>query len=497
MDDFLTPSELIKLGSRFGISIDKNEIQDLCNDIKINIDKLGDPYLTPSHTPLEVKNRSWWVPENNPYNSISVSCMVPPDRPGILSGLTVGIKDAISVAGIPMRAGSEIFSDFIPQNDATIVKRLLGSGATITSKTTLDELAASPRATTSVDGPILNPHDPLRVAGGSSGGSAISVSIGSTDIAIGTDTGGSVRGPASFCGVLGFKPTYGLIPLNGVVENTYTLDHVGIFTRDVLTMAKALESISGKDESDPSSMQAAGKNNYISEGYIEALQTKLDPANTTIGILEQGFGKGVDEEIEIKTRKTIDDLSAEGATIKTISMPNMDEHKALKDYISYTETAVHWRARGAPYRKGGTIDTEYQTTFVDRAQEKQFKLGHYYKVKLLTGCYLIEKDNGQKYTHSQAARSHFTNEFKTLMKTVDVLVTPTMAGHPPLVENASEPGFDTGRNTRIANLTGLPSISIPNGTINMLPIGLQLIGKEFCESELLRYTAMVQNLTYN
>ena len=165
-----------------------------------------------------------------------------------------------------------LFSNFIPSSDATLVTRLLSSGATITAKTTLDELAASPRSTTSVDGPILNPHDPTRVAGGSSGGSAIATATGVVDIAIGTDTGGSVRGPASFCGVLGIKPTYGLISLNGVVENTYTLDHVGIFSKTVENMALCLDAIAGKDEKDPASMQAVGK--AVSYTHLRAHETR-------------------------------------------------------------------------------------------------------------------------------------------------------------------------------------------------------------------------------
>ena len=497
MEINLTPSKLIQLGSQFGIYVDPIDAEILCEDVINNIQNLDDPYLTSIPPPIDTKNRSWWAPKNDPYNAISVSCMVPPSRQGILSNLTVGVKDAISVAGIPMRAGSEIFSNFVPTSDATLVTRLLSSGATITAKTTLDELAASPRSTTSIDGPILNPHDPARVAGGSSGGSAIATATGVVDIAIGTDTGGSVRGPASFCGVLGIKPTYGLIPLNGVVENTYTLDHVGIFSMTIQNMALALDAIVGKDEKDPASMQAAGKDDYKFGGYMDSLKHPLHPTQMTLGLLEEGFGDGVNNEIELKTRETIDNLSDAGASIQSLSMPKLAEHKALKDHISYAETAVHWRDRGAPYRKGGSVNSTYQSTFSRRAQEKEFKLGRYYKSKLLTGCYLLDSNNGQSYTHSQAARSQLTNEFENLMDGVDVLITPTMVGLPPLVEDASNPGFDTGKNTRIANLTGLPAISLPNGNIDGLPIGLQLIGTSFGEIGLLRYTNAIQNFTPN
>ena len=495
MEINLTPSELVQLGSRFGISVNSADAEILCQDVIDNIQNLEDPYLTPTLPPTATENRSWQPPQKDPYNAIAISCIVPPSHQGTLSNLKVGVKDAISVAGIPMRAGSEIFSNFIPTSDATLVTRLLSSGATITVKTTLDELAASPRSTTSVDGPILNPHDPNRVAGGSSGGSAIATATGIVDIAIGTDTGGSVRGPASFCGILGIKPTYGLISLNGVVENTYTLDHVGIFSKTVENMALCLDAIAGKDEKDPASMQAAGKDDYKFGGYMESLQNQPPVDQITFGLLEEGFGEGVNTKIESKTRETIDNLSNAGASIKSISIPKLAEHKALKDHISYAETAVHWRARGAPYRKGGSSDPFYQSTFTHRAQEKDFKLGRYYKSKLLTGCYLLDENNGQSYTHSQAARSQFTTNFENSMIDVDVLITPTMVGLPPRVEDASNPGFDTGRNTRIANLTGLPAISIPNGKIDGLCIGIQLIGKSFDEAKLLCYANTVQNFT--
>ncbi len=493
MEFNLTPSELIQLGSKFGISVDPIDVEHLHKDVMDNIQKLEDPYATSVLSPTNIENRSWQLPKKDPYNAITVSCLIPPSSQGTLSNLTVGIKDAISIAGIPMRAGSEIFSNFIPTSDATMVTRLLSAGATITAKTTLDELAASPRSTTSVDGPILNPHDPTRVAGGSSGGSAVATATGVVDIAIGTDTGGSVRGPAAFCGVLGIKPTYGLISLNGVVENTYTLDHVGIFSTTVENMALCLDAIAGKDQKDPASMQAVGKDDYKFGGYMDSLQNQPSVDQITFGLLEEGFGEGVHAEIESQTRKTIDNLSDAGASIKSISIPKLAEHKALKDHISYAETAVHWRARGAPYRKGGSADPFYQSNFTHRAQEEDFKLGRYYKSKLLTGCYLLDENNGQSYTYSQAARSQFTINFENSMNTVDVLVTPTMVGLPPRVEDASDPGFDTGRNTRIANLTGLPAISIPNGTIDGLPIGIQLIGKSFDEAKLLCYANTVQD----
>lgn len=491
MDD-ISASELIELGDRFGVEVREGEAERLAAAVTEAVAGLGDPYDLPVDVKAAGGDRTWREPTDDPYNGVAVACTVPPLGEGILSGMTAGVKDAIAVAGVPMAASSDVLYGFVPGRDATSVRRLHRAGATITAKTTLDELAASPRATTGREGPKLNPHDPERIAGGSSGGSAIVVATGRVDVALGTDTGGSVRGPAAFCGILGLKPTYGLIPLSGVVENTYTLDHVGPMTRTVDAMARTLEAVAGKDPGDPASMAAAGRDGYQVGGYVDAVSSPPSVEELVVGVLEQGFGEGIADEIEGRTRKAVDAISDAGATVESVSIPGITAHKPLKDYISYPEVAAHWRAGGAPFRRGGDVDDGYQSAFSRRTRAGGGELGEFYKTKLLAGAYVIERDGGRRYTRAQTARRAFTREFEAAIEGVDVLMMPTMGGIAPRVEDSASPGFDTGRNTRIGNLTGLPALTMPNGTVDGMPIAVQLMAEAFGEAALLGVAAAVE-----
>ena len=489
----LSPEELIELGARFGVEVSAGEAERLATAVRTKVEGFGDPYELPVGVRGTGGDRSWREPTDDPYNGVAVACSVPPSDDGVLSGLAAGVKDAIAVAGVPMAAGSDVLYGYVPGRDATAVRRLRRAGATITAKTTLDEFAASPRATTGRDGPVRNPHDPDRIAGGSSGGSAVVVATGRVDVALGTDTGGSVRGPAAFCGVLGLKPTYGLVPLSGVVENTYTLDHVGPVSRTVEAMARTLEAIAGKDEGDPASMAAAGRDAYRVGGYVDAVASPPAVEELVVGRLEQGFGDGIDDAIETATREAIDALEDDGATVEPVSVPGIAAHQPLKDYISYPEVAAHWRAGGAPFRRGGDVDDGYQAALARRTRAGSRELGEFYKTKLLAGAYMIERDGGRRYTRAQRARRALTREFKAAIEGVDVVVLPTMGGVAPPVEESASPGFDTGRNTRIGNLTGLPALTMPNGTVDDLPIGLQVMAPAFDEATLLGAAAAIED----
>ena len=231
-------SELRELGSVYRIRVgddDGDRLKELVGetlDGLANLDEFAFGETAPGG------ERTWREPSSNPNNAVITACDVPPapDADGSLDGLEIGVKDNIAVAGVPLTAGSEPLTSLIPAHDATAIERLRRAGARITAKTNLDEFASGGRATSHY-GRITNPFDESRIAGGSSGGSAVAVANGRVDAALGTDTGGSVRVPAAMCGLVGVKPTYGLVPLTGVIENTYTLDHVGPLTSDVDTAA--------------------------------------------------------------------------------------------------------------------------------------------------------------------------------------------------------------------------------------------------------------------
>lgn len=492
MRDLSTP-ELRELGNQFGISIADSEADDLREGVNEMLAPLSDiDNLAIGTKPETGTDRSWRTPTNNPHNALVTRCNIAPSGDGPLSGISVGVKDIIAVAGIPMECASAVMQGYIPQQDAAIVDRLRLAGGRITAKTNLDEFAASGSGHTAVSGPITNPHDANRTAGGSSGGSAVAVAIDEVDVALGTDTGGSIRIPAGFCGVIGLKPTYGLIPLHGIVENTYTQDHVGPISQSLDLVGKTLDALAGPDHRDPASLQAAGRPEYQLADYAAACEDPPSPSDLSLGVLTEGFGSGVSEAVETATEAVIDALQDSGASITRVSIPEFTFGKAIKNILSFTELAAHWRDRGAPIRRGGVVDEDYQSALASRATTKSGDLGAFYKQKLLAGAQIIAAHDGRPYTRAQAAREELIAAANDIFESVDSLVLPTLPAVAPRVEAARDPGFDYARNTRFADITRLPAITLPNGASDGLPIGFQLMGQAFTEADLLGQAATIE-----
>lgn len=492
----VTESEVMELADEFMVELDGEEAERVTSDVNSYLDSLDLVDQIPvGESDGAWENRSWADPVSNPDNAIAVRCSVPGSGSDSrdLEGVSVGVKDIIMVAGVPMQCSSAMMRGFIPGSDATVVSRLLAHGADITAMTNADEFAASGRGTTNYTGPIRNPHDPDRVAGGSSGGSGVAVAKEIVDVALGTDTGGSIRIPAGLCGVVGLKPTYGLVPLGGVVENTYTQDHVGPLTRSVRDAARVLEAIAGKDREDPASLQAAGLDEYRVGGYVEAIDASPSVDDVTIGVLEDGFGGDTTAQVAAKTRATIDRLADGGMEIEDVSIEYYPHGSAVKDALSLTEVASHWRAGGAPVRRGGVVDEGYQASLANRRRASG-ELGANYKSKILAGARLIEGHQNRIYTRAQAAREVIRGEFDELFDSVDAIVMPTLPDVAPLIDDAEDPGFGYGQNTRIADVTKLPAISLPNGMVEDLPVGFQLIGPAFGEKELLGIASTVESV---
>ncbi len=492
----VTESEVMELADEFMIELDGAEAEAVTSNVNSYLESLDLVDQIPvGGTDGAWENRSWADPSSNPDNSIAVTCSVPGNgsKSRDLDGVTVGVKDIIMVAGVPMQCSSALMRGFIPGVDATVVSRLLAHGADITAMTNADEFAASGRGTTNYTGPIRNPHDPNRVAGGSSGGSGVAVANETVDVALGTDTGGSIRIPAGLCGVVGLKPTYGLVPLSGVVENTYTQDHVGPLTRSVRDAGRVLEAIAGKDRHDPASLQAAGRDEYQVGGYAEAVASPSSAEDISIGVLENGFAGDTTAQVSSKTRATIDRLEDEGVDVEEVSIAYYPHGRAVKDALSLTEVASHWRAGGAPIRRGGIVDEGYQASLANRRQASG-ELGENYKSKILAGAQLIEGHQNRIYTRAQAAREVIRDEFDELFTMVDAVALPTLPDVAPLIEEAADPGFGYGQNTRIADVTKLPAISLPNGSVADLPVGFQLIGPAFGEAGLLGIAATVESV---
>jgi Asp-tRNA(Asn)/Glu-tRNA(Gln) amidotransferase A subunit family amidase len=410
---------------------------------------------------------------------------------GPLAGRTVAVKDNISTDGIRTTCASRMLAEYVPPFDATVVERLQDAGATIVGKTNMDEFGMGTTTETSAFGPTLNPVDPDHVAGGSSGGSAAAVAAGQADLALGSDTGGSIRCPAAFCGVVGLKPTYGLVPLHGVVENTYTQDHVGPLANSVREAARVLEVLAGADDRDPASLQAAGRVGYRFGGYVEAVDDRPSVADLTLGVLESGLGDGVTARVVDRTEAAVERLKAAGATVTRLDVAGFEHGRAIKNALSVTELAAHWRDGGAPYRRGGVVDPEHQAALADRFAAAD-ELGPFYRAKLLAGAAVIDAAHGGPYTRAQAAREVLRERFDAALADVDALVLPTTPDVAPRIEDADEPPFDYARNTRAADVTRLPALSLPNDTLDGLPVGLQLVGGAFGEATLLGAAAAVE-----
>ena len=492
----LTPAEVRELGDRWGIRVTPAEADALASRVADRLaDDLEQVYDIPVPTESADTGGRSWSEGTDEYNAIATACDIPPtpDHDGLLEGMTIGLKDIIRVADVPMQCGSEAMRGYLPSSDATVVTRLRKAGGRITAKTTLDEFAGGGRGHTS-RGLVLNPRDSNRIAGGSSGGSGAAVAADLVDLALGTDTGGSTRKPAAFCGIIGLKPTYGLVPLTGVVENTYTLDHVGIIARTVDDTAKGLEALAGRDPADPASMAAAGRDTYTSTSYVDAVADPPALADFTLGVASQGLSDDIHEHIADHYRAAVDYLSETDATLERVDLPYLDQIKHVKNIISYSELAAFWRARGHSFRRPGWDIAFDQTSFARHTAEATGELNPFYRSRMLAGAHLHDAHAGQHYARARAARVTAREELSAVLEDIDAILTPTVPDPAPTIDEVRDPDFDYdglrsqfgyGRYTKIANVTGTPALTIPIAESTSPAVGLQLIGSWFDEARLL------------
>lgn len=500
----ITETELQKLAHLYGIDLNQRTVPDLLTQINARLtaglELLYEYDLDRGINDL--RERSWTTPAQDDYNALCVTCYVPPttESGNELTDLEIGLKDNISVAGIPLSCGSPVMEGYVPSADATVVHRLREAGATITAKTNMDEFAVGGRGESFL-GRIRNPQVTNRSAGGSSGGSAAAVAAGYVDAALGTDTGGSVRIPAAFCGLIGLKPTYGLVSLNGVVENTYSLDHVGPITETITDAARILDAISGKDESDPASMQAAGKDNYQIGEYESASRSPRNSDEIRLAVLSSVESESVEKNVQMNHTAAVDKFQDVGITVKEIQFDKLDTLIQTKDTISYCELASHWRDRSVGYRR--SVETGNQDTqgFANHLSGSAENMNDFHRSRILAGARLIETYGGRHYTRAHAVKHELTEIFDEFLEGIDAIVTPTVPHIAPPLDGDEDPdalnrdSLGAGRYTKIANVTGLPAITIPNGTNGGAPVGMQLIGPRFREDRLLAVAVRLEALT--
>jgi aspartyl-tRNA(Asn)/glutamyl-tRNA(Gln) amidotransferase subunit A len=400
---------------------------------------------------------------------------------GPLDGIPVGMKDVIAVKDQPLTASSKMLANFVSPYDATVTTKLRAAGVVIWGRLNMDEFAMGSSTENSATKKTANPYDLTRIPGGSSGGSAAALAAGEAPATLGSDTGGSIRQPAALCGVVGLKPTYGLISRYGLIAYASSLDQIGPFGRTVEDCAMLLQAIAGHDERDSTSFKAAIPD------YRAALTAPRERP-LRIGIPTEYFGAGLDSEVAAAVQAAIAHYKSLGAEIREVSLPHT-EYALAAYYIIATAEASSNLARYDGVRYGyrsDKADTLLDLYFKSRAEG----FGSEVKRRIILGTYVLSSGYYDAYYgRAQKVRTLIREDFIKAYQEVDVILTPT----------APTPAFKRGEKSEDplsmyladiytigVNLAGLPAISVPCGfTSGGLPIGLQLIGQPFAEADLL------------
>ena len=399
----------------------------------------------------------------------------------LLNGIPIAIKDNLCTRGIRTTCGSNILYNYIPPYDATVVKKLFQRGAVLIGKTNMDEFAMGSSTENSAFGPTCNPLNPECVPGGSSGGSAAAVSAGETVLAIGTDTGGSIRLPAAYCGIVGIKPTYGRVSRYGLISYASSLDQVGAIARTVEDCAMLLNCICGHDRLDSTS--AVVKKPDFFRSLNEALR------GIKLGLPREYFVEGLDKSVKDQIMKAVTLLDKNGADIIEISLPH-SKYAISSYYLIATAEASSNLARydGVKYgfRSGDHIS--HTGKMYEETRRKGF--GKEVKRRIMLGTYVLSAGYYDAYYRkAQEARTLIKQDFERAFEHVDCLITPVSPSLPfKLGEKIAEPlqMYLVDIYTVSLNLTGLPGMGLTCGMVDGLPAGFQIIGKAFEEETVLR-----------
>ncbi|MFB6125324.1 MAG: Asp-tRNA(Asn)/Glu-tRNA(Gln) amidotransferase subunit GatA [Halanaeroarchaeum sp.] len=399
---------------------------------------------------------------------------------GPLAGRTVAVKDNISTEGVPTTCGSDMLADYVPPYDATVVERVKDAGATIVGKANMDEFGMGTTTETSAFGPTTNPLDDERVPGGSSGGSAAAVAAGEADLALGTDTGGSIRCPAAFTSTVGIKPTYGLVSRYGLVAYANSLEQIGPIAPTVEEAAALLDVIAGPDERDATSRDEGADSNYAdaADGDVEGMR---------LGIPEE-LTDGLDDPVAEQFEAALEALRDQGVETTTVGLPSVEYAVAAYYVIAMSEASSNLaRYDGVRYGNSGGYDGNWNEAFAEARSEG---FGDEVKRRILLGTYALSAGYHDKYyKQAQEARSLVKRDFDEALADVDAIASPTMPVLPPkLGESLDDPlkMYLIDVNTVPVNLANLPAISVPAGEHEGLPVGMQFVGPAFGEETIVR-----------
>jgi aspartyl-tRNA(Asn)/glutamyl-tRNA(Gln) amidotransferase subunit A len=407
------------------------------------------------------------------------------EDPGPLAGVPVALKDNLCTRGIPTTCSSRILEGWSPPYDATVVSRLRRAGAVVVGKTNMDEFAMGSSTETSASGPTRNPHDTTRVPGGSSGGSAAAVAAGFVPLALGSDTGGSIRQPAALCGVVGLKPTYGTVSRYGLVAFASSLDQIGPFARSVADAAVLFDVIGGHDAADSTSL------NRPTPRVLAVLDDGV--AGLTVGVITE-FLDGAAPDVVSRVGQAADALAAAGARVEEVSVPEVTWGLSAYYLIAPGEASSNL-ARYDGVRYGLRVDAEDTAAMNTATRSAGF--GAEVKRRIMLGTYVLSAGYMDAY-YNQAlrVRTRIIEGFATAYRRFDVLLGPTAPTTAfPLGEKTGDPlsMYLSDVCTIPTNLAGHPAISVPFGTgDDGLPIGVQLLGPALSEGTIMKVATVVE-----
>lgn len=403
-----------------------------------------------------------------------------------LAGVPIAIKDNIVTRGVRTTCASRMLEDWVPPYDATVVERLSAAGALVAGKTNLDEFGMGSSTEFSHFGPTRNPRNPERVPGGSSGGSAAAVAAGLVPAALGSDTGGSVRQPASYCGIVGVKPTYGRVSRYGLVAYASSLEQIGTLTRTVEDAARLLMVIAGHDPRDTTSVDVPVPD------YVEA--TRGDVAGLRVGVVRQMLGEGTQPEVREAVQNAAHSLAQAGASVVEVDIPTVD-HALAAYYVIAPAEASSNLARYDGVRFGKRVEGATVNEMITASRTAG--LGPEVKRRIILGTFALSAGyQDQYYGKAQRVRTLLVEEFARSLQDVDVFLGPTAPSTAFRIGeliDSPEQLYLMDVCTIMANLAGLPAASVPWGVDDSgLPIGVQVMAGTMQESVLFKASAALE-----
>ncbi|TYB40122.1 amidase family protein [Actinomadura chibensis] len=497
----LTGDDVRDLARRFRLQLTDEaiaEFRDLGNELLAVVEEVDEPHAAGEPRPPRDRRDSGPAsPEEDPLNAITRWIDVAaPAALGPLAGRRIAVKDSIPIAGMPMTCGSHLLKDFVPAEDSAVTARLLAAGARLVAVTTMDDLAFSGGGDTGARGPVRNPFDPSRTSGGSSGGSAACLWYEEIDAAVGTDQGGSIRVPAAWCGVVGLKPTHGLVPYTGIPGIDQTIDHAGPLARTVADAAELLAVLAGPDPGDPRQPAGTVPQDYVA-AVAEAAAAGGDLRGLTFGLVRQAISDdvGADPLVVKAVHATADEMRRRGAEVVPVDLPAHLTAGGIA-YATFLEgTPPLLRSGGNGYQWRGRYSPDLAAAVQRGLRESADALSPQIKITLMVGSYLQERYGGAVYARAQNLRPALTAAYDSALSTVDALLLPTTPGLPFPLDPPPSPGDNVRRgwallaNTTPTDLTGHPAISLPLAEAAGLPVGVMLVGRRFADAELLSTAA--------